>query len=323
MEIVRERLGFCLLKTGLEALEENQALLVRFLGFGKLPFFGFVLFRLSFFLDLQWPRYNCSKLEVALFWYFETDSTIIAPMLDRGEPRGPVNLLEPLVIQQRQELLRGQLPQTIYSEDPTVFIANFVASDPFRRAFVDFSNHILGPHTAEDEKDFNGELSGRIFAELARIYLSARVKRRDVIISPKRTKDFCDLVDPGHELMEHPVSGDSLNGVHVPDGLVVNSGRIRAICEYTVIAQRDFGDYALAKYDGLRQAKDAFPQYFADARLLFVLPGPRTGDPKDVLPNELRKGREIQVEKLNFDRELFGHYVNAFLILLGRFPSQV
>lgn len=241
------------------------------------------------------------------------------------EPRESVNMLEPLVIEQRQELSHIQLPETIYSGDRRIFVANYVASDLFRSAFLDASHLILGPHSAQDAREFNRRLSGRMFSDLARCYLSARGMDGYVVVAPERTHKFYTLLYTGMETTEHSITGNSINGIHVPDGLIANRKEIQSVCEYTAISQDPenpgtYDDYFRAKYDGFTQVKARFPEYFAKSRLLFVVPGPKPGDdpdPRFCLPADLRNIGGIRIQRVNFDHNQFGQLVKGVIALLS------
>lgn len=244
-------------------------------------------------------------------------------MLDRGEPRSPIDALESMVGEQRQELLKRQRPDTIYHKNREIFFPNFVVADAFREFFLDAANFLVRPHTGKEQLEFRGRLAGRIFSEMAYIQVSSQQDPGAVAFSPDRTLRFYSLLHPGAGFVRHPLTGDSLNGIYVPDGIIADKKVIRAVCEYTALSPDNLDDYyryIRAKYEGFSQARNTFPE-FKHARLRFVMPAlreRREGEEENspVLPQELMDRADVKIVRTNFTREDLRRFVDGVLILL-------
>lgn len=103
--------------------------------------------------------------------------------------------------------------------------------DPSSRAVL-YEEGVRSVWSVSNETDFKSCLAGGAFAEIASHFLVAREsKTRNTFIDAPTTFAVMQKLYPDAEVIDHPY-GPSLEGISVPDGLVVSpSGRIVSVVE--------------------------------------------------------------------------------------------
>lgn len=109
--------------------------------------------------------------------------------------------------------------------------------------------------SSEDANEAISRLSGGLFQDIASIYLIGNQAKnnpeRTVVLTANALSFFTDLY-PNASEVHHPISGNSLDGASVPDGLIIDKLGIVSVCEYTLREnQRYFED----KYHKFRTKK--------------------------------------------------------------------
>ncbi|MBI2657434.1 hypothetical protein HYX08_01935 [Candidatus Woesearchaeota archaeon] len=179
---------------------------------------------------------------------------------------------------------------------------SFIESN-FPDAYKFFTGIILGPLNVEGLNEISRRFAGKIFEEVAFIYLVQHL-RDFTVLSPKRTKRFFDLLYPNASDIANPAGFDSLDRVQVPDGLIVksygSSRKITGFCEFTITENHEIVE---RKVKGYLAIQSEHTEFFRRANLYFVTPH----EGFRCFPQDTR----FRMITLPFTRAEFGHFVRS------------
>lgn len=99
-----------------------------------------------------------------------------------------------------------------------------------------------------------------------------------IVLPPTATLELYQALHPEEKKIEHPFNTRSLAKISVPDGVIVEPGKIAGVLEYT-LTKHNFGEYCRGKINGFyMDAKRCIP-LFNEASLIFLGPeGKSYGD---------------------------------------------
>ncbi len=228
--------------------------------------------------------------------------TLLYPLLDQKIDLPITGSLKFLVIKQGQELKKEEfIPQPITSgKDIPQW---FEQSEKFQEMYREAINFHLLPRTDSEIEKYRHLFSAKIFQNLANCFLANKQAGNRILFSPQRTLEFYKSLHPNADEINNPLGFNSLEGISVPDGIIVEkteNNRILTICEYTLTR---INSYFEKKYLGFSIDKRKFPQLFANAQLLFVTPE------STHIPTAITKGGGA-VLFLPFKHKQFGNFVN-------------
>lgn len=212
--------------------------------------------------------------------------------------------LHDLVIEQHKELQNGQFPHC-YGHNKNSLLEAYLGSERFEQAYNAARNYLLMPRTDKKLEEFKGIFTGRMYEDLAYIFMANTELQSGVILSPERAFEFYRAMYPNKDIIQHPFGSNSLKGISVPDGITVreNDGieSIVGVCEYTLSGHRDIFPN---KYKRFNARKRDFPELFSNAHLLFVVPT------KAGLLRAAKRRDEVRFDKMPFTHEQFRNFVD-------------
>lgn len=178
-----------------------------------------------------------------------------------------------LADEQREELenLKSQIP----NPDSINFFDWYRKDDRFRNTYHTAMGYALLP-SLNRMGNLENNFAGHTFEEIAYIFCALKETRDGVtVLSPERTNQFFKYLYPNAPRVKFPFREDSLGGDSTaPDGIGIDeldptNNTVRNIYEYTLSGKEDeFRE----KYTFFRERKHKFPQVFANASLVFVVP---------------------------------------------------
>lgn len=214
------------------------------------------------------------------------------------------DLLHDLVVEQREELEEQSLLTSLDSGKS--ILSWFEESDSFRQIYEQAMEYHLMPHTDEKLGQFRRRFAGRLYEDLAFSFLTSIEYPSRIVLSPKRTLAFYQRLYLDSDVIEEGFGLDSLEGIFVPDGLVVEEQgsveRIVAVSEYTV---RGDEGYFKRKLRGFSSESEEYPQLFDDAYLLFVVP-----DQAALIRNAPKSGN-FKFRTIPFTHEQFRDFIDS------------
>lgn len=163
-----------------------------------------------------------------------------------------------------------------------ILLSRFRASDALKSMYREALIFNLSAHSLLERVKSRSDFTGRAFQEIAYDYMNSTVLPNQVLLNPSRTLAFYTDLYSTNEVIAHCFDLDSLQGISVPDGLLVDASldepAVAAVVEYTT-AKAD--DYFLKKCCHLQKVKIEKPDFFSDAKLIFVTPkySPRRSQP--------------------------------------------
>lgn len=182
-------------------------------------------------------------------------------------------LLDNLVVEQRFEQESTQ-PLDFDTSSRRALFAWYKTTDAFRIAYQELVRCCLMPRTNDELNRFRDCFAGRVYQDMAHAVLASRQSDLGgVLLSPKTTLELYQKLYPHAPLCKDPFRLGSLEGISVPDGVVIGEDRGRkdvvVVCEYTASGRKDPKEY----YSHFQMQKKHFPEVFAqDSYLLFVVP---------------------------------------------------
>jgi len=150
----------------------------------------------------------------------------------------------------------------------------YKATDRFKEVYKEASKFELTPKTDEERDGNRGYLAGRTFQDLAYFYLVKREIAEGssrVILSPEQTLEFWKSIFPKRKVAQNPFSTNSIMGIHVPDGMIIDpvDQRVIALCEYSLTNNHE----SIRKRTlGIALAKNDIPEIGTGARFVMVTP---------------------------------------------------
>ena len=155
------------------------------------------------------------------------------------------------------------------------------------------------------------EFLGRIYREMVYFYLSAKQPDSRILLSAEKSLKFYEALYPGSELIMENFGLDSLMGISVPGGLVVetNNGleKIVEVNEYSFLNPRqDFIEHMKKKVKSLNVSRHKYPEFFSDAlQFLYIPQAEYTFNQKSI---SIALHKKIGLEKMPFDRRKFAEF---------------
>jgi hypothetical protein len=148
--------------------------------------------------------------------------------------------LSDLVAEQKEEVEEIRL-RTTDIETLDALSVLFCDSTRLGQMYIEAVRFFLEPRTVKERTKIKKEFVGQVFQTMAYRYFTLSQTNGE-LLSPERSflfyKAFQQTTGKGAEVIEHPFGLDSLKGVSVPDGLVVENSRglLRFVgwCEYTL-----------------------------------------------------------------------------------------
>src|SRR3989338_6289744 len=207
--------------------------------------------------------------------------------------------LHNLTAKQREELQSEEFqPVSVGTREE--LLEWFKTTGRFRQTYEEASRYLCAPLTDEGLREVMHDFSGELYQDIVYGFLSTKQPQSGVLLSPERTFEFYKKLYPSRDVVKHRFRLDSLEGISVPDGIVVEEHdgveHIVAVCEYTLARSKQiFGN----KYEGLDIERRHFSQLFADAYLLFVVPEGAN------LPRI-----DAEVQSMPFTHKQFRDYIN-------------
>lgn len=216
------------------------------------------------------------------------------------------NTLPTLVAEQEKEWQSEQLDPTSLATRKALF-DYYKQNKMFKRAYQEAMRFHYLPRREEELQEFRSRFAGRIFHDLAQISTSAKLSNSRILLSPERTLKFYGDLYSGARRTRHSFGFDSLVGISVPDGLIVEKEndkvQIVAVCEYTLHGDEQS---LRRKHDRFGREKKDFPGLFAeDAHLLFVVPRKTKLRHQGILGSS-------QFQELPFTHSQFRDFLNSF-----------
>lgn len=207
-----------------------------------------------------------------------------------------------LIEEQRGELDRRKFPNRPLNTRKKIF-SWFKESSVFEEIYQEALSFNTLPRTGQEIQINLDHLAGRIFEEMAYSYLSNIQSPARLVLSPQKTRLFFEGLF-SQKLIPHSYGLDSLP-TPPPDGLIIESldgkHKFAVFCEYTLFVRRSKFEKKIEQFNQIQS--DLFPDLFADASLLFVLPK---------TPSSLRLP-DVAVERLPFTPQQFRSYTYGFL----------
>jgi len=146
-----------------------------------------------------------------------------------------------------------------------------------------------------------GRFAGRLNQDMIYNFFVNREPRPNILLSPERTLEFYKKLYPNKPTTKNTLGFDSLEGISVPDGIIVKEHEgIAAVCEYTLRGDKETFE---KKYNGFCINKEHFPQVFANANLLFAVLS------DTYLPISITRQTEVKVKRIPFKHKQFRNYV--------------
>lgn len=176
-----------------------------------------------------------------------------------------------LIEEQRRELDRRKFPNRPLNTRKKIFTW-FKESSVFEEIYQEALNFNAEPRSDQQIQINLKHLAGRIFEEMAYSYLSNIQSPARLILSPQKTRLFFKGLLSQQPIV-NPYGLDSLP-TPPPDGLIIESldgkHKFAVFCEYTLFVRRSRFEKKIEQFNQIQS--DFFPDLFADASLLFVLP---------------------------------------------------
>ncbi len=129
----------------------------------------------------------------------------------------------------------------------------------FKRTYAEAVRYALDPSVVAIEPALRGDLVGKVFSDMAFIWLRSSLPPEQTILSQRQTLNLWSKMYPRVPEIKHPFGGTSLAGITVPDGVVVERiegvPKIIQVCEY--------------KASGIRAAREIdYRSYLSDQEVL-------------------------------------------------------
>ncbi len=214
------------------------------------------------------------------------------------------DVLHRLVVEQIREQESADFKLIPLGTRKEVF-KDFKKSERFKQAYRGAVRYHLVPRTEDELLENRKDFVGRLYQDLAYLVFASKQTGFSVLLSQERTSEFYKTLYPDAKEVQWPYGITSLQGISVPDGLLVEEHdgdkSILAVVEYTLTGS---SHYLEEKFHAVCIAKDRFPTLFSDASLLFVMPKNR------VMPRILKRG-DIELQELPFTHLQFRDFIDG------------
>lgn len=188
-----------------------------------------------------------------------------------------------------------------FSIDP---LTAFASHPKFDELYKELSEIISG---GKSGKKYRTGFRGKMFERLAHLTLSAKNAGTDkAVISPRKTFEFLKSLNPNATVTEHEAGQTSLDGIYVPDGLIVDmqDGRPRIIevLEYTTSLKTKLNS---SQVDNINMLSFSLPA-LGDVTFVIVYSG------QDI-PDEERKYFDgiAELEELSFTGKRYRKFATS------------
>lgn len=140
----------------------------------------------------------------------------------------------------------------------------------FSKAYNEAMRYTFAPHTQEDLNWLRDHFAGKMFQDIAFTSCALSQPQDCILLSPEKTLEFWEKLYPKNRVIKSPFGLDSIEGISVPDGMVVNEQNdISEAYEYTLSIRRE---YFSRSSDAFKISKGDFPELFENTPLVFVAP---------------------------------------------------
>lgn len=156
-------------------------------------------------------------------------------------------------------------------DDKVKLFDRFIEAGGFYPIYMRTMHDLARPMTDENIVNFEKRFAALLYERLAYFYM----QHRDIgpVLSPEDTRDFFQWLHPGAIMRRDNFGFDSLMGITVPDGLVLEEqrGLYRPIlvCEYTCSSDPA---YFAAKFDAFNIQGRKISEVFGESQQLLVVP---------------------------------------------------
>lgn len=176
--------------------------------------------------------------------------------------------IKDLVNSQKREIDRGQL-KPIKSYFPQQIFEEFTSSSVFQKIYREAKVLYCRPQIINPAK-LNSYFLGAICQNIIYLLMAGQFGGKSAVLSSSRVLTLYEKLYPGHSRINQPFGQTSLDGISVPDMMVVKKNcEIDTIYEATL--QRN-QNYFLKKVHGLQQSKIAHPDIFGYSNLGIIIP---------------------------------------------------
>lgn len=182
------------------------------------------------------------------------------------------NLVQP-------EIIRGKLGQLVGKQKAELaflvggatgrkeLLMAFGLSGRLERIYREGVAIFAVPMSDEEFQDRMSNLAGGVLGELCFINEAAKA---ETVLSPGNTLEFYEFLFPGRRVINNAFSLGAINGISVPDGLLVDDDFIvRKVYEYTANGMPDYYREKTRHFEG---RKRDFPDIFGESELRFIRP---------------------------------------------------
>jgi hypothetical protein len=177
--------------------------------------------------------------------------------------------------------------------------------DQYQEFFSWYSKSDFLKKVTEGIRGSRAELIGSVFENIA--FIGMAVKSGKTVLSPRETVGVFGKLFPSVQRHLFPFGRESLHGIYVPDGLIIDGeGNIESELEYTCARNPDHSIYEkriIALRRRIRYMRDK--GFTESTNFLLVVPRPHrdSADPYKSIP-------DITLAELPFDRRVFAQFVN-------------
>lgn len=189
----------------------------------------------------------------------------------------------------------------------------YAKSDMFRAVLRSKDSDSLVSLDVNENFKPKDDFAGRVFEDIAFIYAAVKFAKY-IVLSPKETLDVFSGIYSGARIVNFPFGKESIAGVSVPDGLVIDpkTGKVLKILEFSLVKREDSIGRKISRF---KQRRRKLNRDFGGSTLLFVMP--QTNPVSEQIRNN---GASVSLYQLPFSRRLFRNFVNQRFVesVLGK-----
>ena len=157
-------------------------------------------------------------------------------------------------------------------ENRLEILEDFMKAGGFEPIYYRAARDCQLPMKQGDVEHFTRYFAARVFEQIAYFFmLNSGV---GLFTSPTETFEFYRWLYPNNQLRSNTLGFDSIRGVTVPDGLLVEKlhglYKIIAVCEYTLTRDTEIFKH---KFRSFKKIRRDFPAVFNVTQLVFLVPG--------------------------------------------------
>ncbi|MEK7450420.1 MAG: hypothetical protein AAB662_00600 [Patescibacteria group bacterium] len=202
-------------------------------------------------------------------------------LTSRTPTQGDKNLADlRRLLSEREELLASNVEQRrvlsmikegqIVPENWRSLFDWYAQSEMFKKVIESNNGNSPVSLNGNTHRKLRSDFSGRIFEDIAFIYAAVKFAEH-IVLSPKETLVVFKRIYPDRKITNFPFGKESIAGVSVPDGLVVDgkTGKVLKILEFSL--DRKVNRFA-GKIRTILQGKEGLTEEFGGSTFLFVIP---------------------------------------------------